>query len=119
MPAWASADVVYGWGYNHYGQVGDATTTTPRMLPVPAVGLNANVSAVAAGGGQSLAIENGALYAWGGAQGVNPDNSTFDNPMPTAVTLLPSGVTAISAGQAHSLARRNKNGTVFFFRFRS
>jgi alpha-tubulin suppressor-like RCC1 family protein len=85
------------------------------MLPVAAIGLNANVSAVAAGGGQSLAIQNGALYAWGGGQGVNPDDTTFNNPTPTAVTQLASGVTAISAGQAHSLAVQN--GAVYAWGF--
>src|SRR5207253_5309877 len=56
----------YAWGYNGYGQVGDGTTITPRTTPVAVSGMSIGVSAIAAGAFHSLAVQNGAVYAWGG-----------------------------------------------------
>src|SRR5262249_20778166 len=61
--------VVYAWGFNASGQLGD-TTTTQRMTPVlvgGAGGLPGKIfTAVAAGNNHSLALRNdGTVWAWG------------------------------------------------------
>jgi len=66
--------IVYSWGYNAYGQLGDrlvettlADSNTPRQVQLLGTGavLN-NVKQVAAGGGFSLALTNDKrVYAWG------------------------------------------------------
>jgi alpha-tubulin suppressor-like RCC1 family protein len=60
---------VWGWGWNHFGQLGDGTGVTSSS-PVQVVGLT-GVTAVAAGAMHSLALKtNGNAAAWGigGAQ---------------------------------------------------
>ena len=98
---------VYAWGSNGQGRLGDGTTTQ-RNSPV-AVTLASGVSAtaVSAGNFHSLAVgSNGKVYAWGfNGNGQLGDGTTDNKNSPIAVTLA-SGVsaTAVSAGNAHSLA---------------
>ncbi|MQY10661.1 hypothetical protein SRB5_07730 [Streptomyces sp. RB5] len=100
---------VLAWGRNDLGQLGDGTTVE-RHLPVyvdlpPGV----TVTAIAAGtGGQhSLALtSDGRVLSWGwNAYGQLGDGTTTDRPDPEYVH-LPDGVTitAIGAGEGHSLA---------------
>jgi alpha-tubulin suppressor-like RCC1 family protein len=56
--------IVHAWGSNQSGQLGDGTTVT-RNIPVAAINLGGGVAVVSAGGNHSLAIQNGAAYAWG------------------------------------------------------
>jgi alpha-tubulin suppressor-like RCC1 family protein len=110
------ADLVKDWGFNGFGQLGNGTTTDSNS-PIAIANLSSGVSAVAAGGGHSLAVQNGAILAWGynfdGELGngtvttASPDGITS----PVAVTGLTSGVTAIAAGNQNSLAIQN--GAVF------
>ena len=104
--ALTSTGGLLAWGYNDYGQVGDATTTE-RHLPV-AVHLPAGttVTAIGAGAGHSLAVTStGSVLAWGynntGQLGLG---NTTDRHVPTQVP-LPDGVTAtaVAGGSAHSL----------------
>jgi alpha-tubulin suppressor-like RCC1 family protein len=104
---------VMAWGSNDDGQLGDGTTAT-RLAPVTVPGLS-RVSAIAAGGNHSLALlTDGTVMAWGdnGLRGLTgqgrPDRTSH-----TAPVLVPglSDVTAISAGNFHSLALR-KDETV-------
>src|SRR4051794_12368838 len=64
----AGAAIVYAWGNNGDGQLGNGTSSLfdGNPTPTPVLGISSNVSAIAAGGYHSLAIQNGALYAWGG-----------------------------------------------------
>jgi hypothetical protein len=82
---------VVGWGNNTGGQV-----TIPAGL--------ANVTAIAAGYYHSLALSNGTVVGWG-------DNDFGQSTFPAG--LLPPGrvVTAIAAGNAHSIALLS-DGTV-------
>ena len=63
--------MVAAWGYNIKGQVGDGTSGTNRLLPVPVkdaagTGALSGVQAIAAGGQFSLALaEGGDVSAWG------------------------------------------------------
>ncbi len=65
-----------------------------------------NVIAAAAGESHSCAVSSGAAWCWGmnGAEGRLGNGSTVDSPSPVAVSGLTAGVTAISAGVAHTCA---------------
>jgi len=79
---------VLGWGANWYGQ-----TTIPQGLT--------SVTAIAAGGGYSLALKSdGTVVGWG-------YNGNGQTTIPQGLT----GVTAIAAGDGHSLALKS-DGTV-------
>uniref|UniRef100_A8M7D0 Regulator of chromosome condensation, RCC1 n=1 Tax=Salinispora arenicola (strain CNS-205) TaxID=391037 RepID=A8M7D0_SALAI len=103
-----SAGTVLAWGANSSGQLGDGTTT-PRSTPV-AVDLPAGttVTAVAAGDRHSLAVTStGTVLAWGlNVTGQLYDGTTTTNSSTPIVVDLPAGttVTAVAAGNAHSLA---------------
>jgi alpha-tubulin suppressor-like RCC1 family protein len=100
---------VRSWGSNNDGQLGDGTTTD-RLAPAAVPGLT-GVSAVAAGGTHSLALRtDGTILAWGdnGLRGptgrgasAQPERSAITAPV--AIPGL-ADVTAISAGNFHSLA---------------
>lgn len=95
---------VWAWGNNTYGQLGDGTTTG-RRTPVQVAGL-ANVVAIAEGRTHSLALKaDGTVWAWGGnAYGQLGDGTTATSV--TTAEQVPglSNITAIAAGDNHSLA---------------
>jgi len=107
---------VMAWGNNESGQLGDGNLKQSDV-PVAVHGLS-GVSAIAAGGAHSLALlSNGAVMAWGsnevGQLGQGPPEEGEEDEfrdVPVAVPGL-SGVSAIAAGGAHSLALL-KAGTV-------
>lgn len=102
---------VWAWGLNSGaplpalggGQLGDGTVTN-RSAPVQVVGLN-GIVAVAAGGGQSLALTSeGAVWAWGvNVYGQVGDGTTTARLMPVPVEGLTNVVT-LAAGYWHSVA---------------
>ena len=117
--ALCSDGTVAAWGYNNYGQLGDATTTN-HSLPV-AVNTDNGVSAlagktvvaIAAGSYHSLALcSDGALVTWGrNNYGQLGDGTTANRTVPTAVSiatdvsaLAGKTVVTVSAGASHSLA---------------
>jgi alpha-tubulin suppressor-like RCC1 family protein len=91
------------WGYNGQGQLGDGTLIN-RTTPVPVSGL-ANVTALAGGGGHSLAL---LLDGTGMAWGFNDSGQLGDGTLITRTTPVPvsglASVTAIASGGYHSLA---------------
>jgi alpha-tubulin suppressor-like RCC1 family protein len=102
-----SDGLVYGWGYNGHGRVGDGTTvqrTAPVQVATPA---GVTFTTVEAGNTYSLALaSDGSIYAWGmNYAGTLGDGSQTDRATP-ALVQMPAGVTftQISAGNAHSLA---------------
>jgi alpha-tubulin suppressor-like RCC1 family protein len=103
---------IWGFGSNGWGYLGD-NSTTPRSLPVRAVGVT-GIKDVAAGYLHSLAVGlDGRVYSFGtnssGQQGDGATNGYRTVPWPVpAVT----NAVAVAAGQNHSLALTN-TGEVF------
>jgi alpha-tubulin suppressor-like RCC1 family protein/formylglycine-generating enzyme required for sulfatase activity len=108
----ARADSAIAWGANSYGQVGDGTTSDYRSVPTAVRGLVSGVTDVAVGREHSLAVVNGAAYAWG-HNGSNQlgDGTILDRHAPVAVSGLTTGVTDVAAGNYYSLAV--KDGAVY------
>ena len=105
--------VLYAWGYNGQGQLGNNSTTN-SSVPVAVSSVNgftnSGVTAIAAGDSHNLALRNGAVYAWGNnGNGQLGNNSTTNSPVPVAVLTLSTGVTGIAAGDNFSLALQNGN----------
>jgi alpha-tubulin suppressor-like RCC1 family protein len=111
----ASGGVVYAWGDNGAGQLGDGTRFS-RRLPVR---LNLyGVRAVAGGSGHSVALtQDGAVWAWGdnqyGQLGNGPATGTClcsASPVPVGGYGIYAGplnsVVAIAAGRFHNVAVR-------------
>jgi len=83
--------MVYCWGRNNHGQLGD-NTTTDRYTPVQVLGVNGsgyltNISQLSAGYDHTCALKNnGTLYCWGGNwAGALGDNTTTDRYTPVQV----------------------------------
>ena len=101
------------WGDNSAGQLGDGTLTASDVPE--AVSSLTGVTAVAAGGRHYLALlSGGTVEAWGddtfGQLGDGTASANGDSEAPLKVSGL-SGVTAVAAGEEHSLALLS-NGTV-------
>lgn len=103
--------VVYCWGENSEGQVGN-NSRTDQTAPVQVSGLT-DVTAIAAGGHHTLALKsNGTVYAWGdNSRGQIGDGTTSDRLTPVQVSNL-TNVIALAAGRHHSLALK-ADGTVW------
>jgi alpha-tubulin suppressor-like RCC1 family protein len=97
------------WGYNIYGQLGDATTTE-RHTPVAVSGLS-NAVAIAAGYYHTCALlSDGTARCWGwNFYGQLGDGTTTQRQTPVAVSGLANAV-AITAGDYHTCALLS-NGT--------
>jgi alpha-tubulin suppressor-like RCC1 family protein len=97
---------VRAWGSNNDGQLGDGTITD-QLAPVAVLGLT-GVTAVTAGGSHSLALlTDGTVMAWGdnGLRGSTGRGTPERTAITTPVSIPGLGdVTAISAGNFHSLA---------------
>ncbi len=99
---------LYGWGHNESGQLGlgfgFVSTNAPQKVALPAG--KSGWKSVAAGRWHSMAVTtDGQLFAWGydydGQLGLGGDRTNRYSPV--AVAGL-TNVSAIAAGQAHSLA---------------
>ena len=111
--ALCSDGALAAWGNNSSGQLGNGSYSNSKVpLPVTASGVLASktVTAIAAGGGHSLALcADGTLAAWGAnSSGQLGNNSTSGSKIPVLVNtsgiLAGRMVVAIAAGYSHSLA---------------
>jgi alpha-tubulin suppressor-like RCC1 family protein len=105
---------VWAWGANNFGQLGDSTTTD-HHTPVQVSGLT-GIKAIAAGNGHTVALTNsGTVWAWGANEfGQLGDGTTTNRSVPVQViqTSGLSNITAVAAGDFHSVALKN-DGTVW------
>ena len=99
---------LWAMGYNYYGQLGDgAYGTAPHYgTNQPEQIVTSNVTAIAAGGYHRLFLQNdGSLWAmgqnWNGQLGDGTNGYPIQTSSPEEI--VTSGVTAIAAGQIHSL----------------
>jgi alpha-tubulin suppressor-like RCC1 family protein len=102
---------VWAWGNNHFGQLGDGTTTN-SPTPVKVKGLS-DVIAISAGHYHSLALKaDGSVWAWGANMvGQLGDGSTSDKTTPVRVVNL-DNIKMIVSGVNHSIALE-ENGNVW------
>ena len=102
-------ETVWAWGANDSFQLGNGRTASLIPNPVRVSGLT-NVTAIAAGGSHSLALDNtGAVWAWGANnRGQLGDGSLIGSSVPLqakdASGVALSGIKAIAAGGAFSVA---------------
>jgi alpha-tubulin suppressor-like RCC1 family protein len=102
--------VVWGWGLNGEGQLGNGTTS-PSALPMQVAGLTA-INQIAAGPTYTLALRsNGTVLAWGdNADGQLGDGTTTQHRTPVQVPGL-NGIVQVSANDPSFAVRFT--GTVF------
>jgi alpha-tubulin suppressor-like RCC1 family protein len=109
-----SDGLVYAWGYNINGQLGNnslVTATTPVAVDMTGVLAGKTVTAVACGLDASYVLtSDGKIFAWGGnANGQLGNNSLVTATTPVAVdmtgVLAGKTVAAISASGFHCVAR--------------
>jgi hypothetical protein len=100
-----NSGMLWVWGDNTYGQVGDGTTTTKLLPAQTAIG---EWVAVSAGYSHTAAIGNdGTLWAWGfNGDGELGDSTTIDRRTPVQIGTNSDWV-AISAGAYHTVALKN------------
>ena len=106
-----SNGMVWTWGKNEKGELGEGTTTR-RLSPVQVNGLT-GVSAVAAGLNHTLALGgDGTVWSWGENRFAQVgDGTTSDALYPVQVAGL-TGVSAVAGGRIHSIALKS-DGTVW------
>jgi alpha-tubulin suppressor-like RCC1 family protein len=117
--ALCSDGTVSAWGYNYYGQLGDDSAvdseapTAVNTQPGTSSLFGKAVVGIAAGGNHSLALcSDGTVAAWGQNNSRQlGDDSAVNRQVPVAVNVAPGTsalagktVSAVAAGQYHSLA---------------
>lgn len=108
--------IVYAWGNNGLGQLGDGTVTSRShpggVLAPQEASMFTGARAIAVGGAHSMAVrQDGTVWAWGNnTSGELGDGTTTNRTTP--VQVLGPGVIAVSAGTMHTLALRS-DGTVW------
>ncbi|MCI4397454.1 MAG: hypothetical protein JHC34_01310, partial [Acidobacteria bacterium] len=102
----------FAWGDDFYGQLGDGKFGY-SAIPVQVLGLT-GVIRLSGGLEHSLALRSdGTLWAWGNNTfGQLGNGNTSQSLVPVRVSGLMGAVTAIAAGEAHSLALQS-DGTVW------
>jgi len=105
--------IVWAWGCNDVGQLGNNTTTS-RSSPVSVVGGFTDWCQVSAGFCHSLGVRtNGTAWAWGvNSIGTLGDGSVTNRSSPVSIAGGFSDWCQVSAGRDHSLGVRT-NGTAW------
>jgi RHS repeat-associated protein len=106
-----SQSQLYCWGFNLFGQLGDASNTN-RLTPTLVSGLGiGNVSSISTVENHTCAVANQASWCWGiNDQGRLGDATTTNRNIPTAVigqsSNMSSQPNAIATGNGHSCSLR-------------
>ena len=97
--------IIYGWGSNNEGQLGDVNNTV-RNRPTLIKGNPGRVIGLSTGDYHILALlESGKVYGWGrNSEGQLGNGNTRESNRPQLIEAIPDKVVAISAGEYHSLA---------------
>ena len=100
------------WGSNGAGAVGN-NSNADALAPVDVSGLTSGVTAIAAGGGTTCAINTAnALFCWGlNTQGQVGDGTTTNRLIPTAVPGASAIIASISVGRLHACLRTTSGAT--------
>lgn len=112
--ALTSDGIIWTWGSNKHGQLGNGATGGILTLPAPIRGAVTGIkfSSVRAGSRHSLALtRSGEIYSWGAnGQGQLGQGDTQDRNVPLAVLhqFTRARVTQIAAGAEHSMALSEK-----------
>lgn len=110
--ALTSDGMVWAWGNNWYGALGDGGRSIERSRPAVVPGLD-SVRTIAAGADHSLALTSGgSVWTWGRNDLGQLGDGTCTGRRSPVQTIGLDGVLAIAAGQDHSLALR-ADGTVW------
>lgn len=112
-PAGAAAETpMITWGYNSNGQLGNGTTT--GGLPPAPLSEPTDLTAADAGLQHSVALRSdGTVWAWGdNSFGQLGDGTTTPGSVTPRLVSSLTGVTAVAAGDHHSLALKS-DGTVW------
>ncbi len=114
-----SADgLIYSWGRNDYGQLGNNSSakysTVPVMVDTSGALKGKKIIAIAAGFYHGMALTSyGKVYTWGNNQnGQLGNNSNTNSKVPVAVKMSGKNVIAITAGGSFSLALAT-NGRIY------
>lgn len=101
------------WGRGTYGQLGSGVTSS-QNVPVQVTGLSQPATAVAAGNGHSCALlVDGSVRCWGdGVYGQIGNGEKSEQPKPTSVVGLESGVSTIAAAGDHTCALKDSGQVV-------
>ena len=104
--------IVWAWGLNALGQLGDGTNSF-RTFPTQVDDLM-NVKDISAGASYSVALKNdGTVWTWGtNEKGQLATGSETPNSVNRPVKTTLSDITAISAGTIHAMALKS-DGTVW------
>jgi alpha-tubulin suppressor-like RCC1 family protein len=110
-----SDGAVFAWGWNANGQLGFGSATQPVCQPARVTALDGRgVVELVGGGFHSLARTSlGAVLGWGSNSGGQTGSGTPGSGNVLAPTVVAGllGVTALAAGETHSVVRRN-DGTI-------
>ena len=105
--------IVWSWGNNGSGQLGDNTVLSKRT-PVSISGATKTIYEIAAGANHTVALDGtGRAWAWGfNSLGQLGDNTVVSQRTPVSVAGTRKTFCKISAGEAHTVAI-DKNGGVW------
>jgi len=103
--ALSTTGIIYTWGHNNYGQLGDNTTTN-KLIPTKITVSGVEFDDISAGFGHSMALSTtGELYTWGyNNKGQLGDNTNVMKNVPTNITVSGKTFKSISAGYLYSTA---------------